>query len=50
MQVLIKYDLINKVLSYEKFKTYKYDVQFTSAQGRVSTIILGDFKIDNEVC
>ena len=33
-----------------KFKTYKYDVQFTSAQGRVSTIILGDFKIDNEVC
>lgn len=33
-----------------KFKTYKYDVQFTSAQGRVSTIILGDFKVDNEVC
>ena len=33
-----------------KFKTYKYDVQFTSAQGRVSTIILGDFKGDNEVC
>ena len=33
-----------------KFKTYKYDVQFTSAAGRVSTIILGDFKVDNEVC
>ena len=33
-----------------KFKKYKYDVQFTSAQGRVSTIILGDFIVDNEVC
>ena len=33
-----------------KFKTYKYDIQFTSAQGKVSTIILGDFKVDNEVC
>lgn len=33
-----------------KFKKYKYDVQFTSTQGRVSTIILGDFIVDNEVC
>lgn len=32
-----------------KFKKYKYDIQFTSAQGKVSTIILGDFIVDNEV-
>lgn len=32
-----------------KFKKYKYDVQFTSAVGRVSTIILGDFTVDKEV-
>jgi hypothetical protein len=32
-----------------KFKRYKYDVQFTSAEGQVSTIILGDFIVDNEV-
>ena len=32
-----------------KFKKYKYDVQFTSAIGRVSTIILGDFIVDKEV-
>ena len=32
-----------------KFKKYKYDVQFTNAQGQVSTIILGDFIVDNEV-
>lgn len=33
-----------------KFKKYKYDIQFTSAQGKVSTIILGEFIVDNEVC
>ena len=32
-----------------KFKKYKYDIQFTSSQGKVSTIILGDFIVDNEV-
>ena len=32
-----------------KFKKYRYDVQFTSAIGRVSTIILGDFTVDKEV-
>ena len=32
-----------------KFKKYKYDIQFTSAIGQVSTIILGDFTVDNEV-
>ena len=32
-----------------KFKKYKYDIQFTSALGRVSTIILGDFIVDKEV-
>ena len=32
-----------------EFKTYKYDIEFTDAHGHVSTILLGDFKVDKEV-
>jgi len=32
-----------------EFKKYKYDVEFTDAQGHVSTVILGEFIIDKEV-
>ena len=32
-----------------KFGKYKYDIEFTDAAGHVSTIILGEFKVTNEV-
>ena len=31
------------------FKKYKYDIEFTDAQGHVSTILLGEFIVDKEV-
>lgn len=31
------------------FKTYKYDIEFTDSYGHVSTILLGEFKVDKEV-
>ncbi len=33
-----------------EFKKYKYDIQFTSSDGKVSTIILATFTVDKEVC
>ena len=32
------------------FKTYKYDVELTDADGHVTTVLLGEFTVDKEVC